>query len=195
MLWCIWRFVAEERRNAAFGAVSIVLFVFAMFIDWLLETKHSYLFLQVLSTVVGKFTFTGRVLTGPFYIWLGTLFATRFPKRPSLMFSSTITILGGIQYWLFPQTTVCPPVLFYVGVFAFALHIKRLPFPTAGLRKMSSLIYFAHMIPITVLRYFAFKLTVGPILFVASLAISTLLATLWISFKEKQNLYPLRGNP
>ena len=136
-----------------------------------------------LAFLVGKLTHTGRVLTGPLYIWIGSLFAKRLPKRPSLWFCTALLAIG-LAYYAFFSTSVFPDVAFYVGVFATAVHIQSLPFKTVLCRKFSSTIYFVHMVPITAFMYLIVQLPLGVELFGISMLSCVVLAGLWLFLKE-----------
>ena len=135
------------------------------------------------SPTVARFTHTGRVLTGPFYMWIGLLFARKFPSRPSLSFCLLLLIAGVIYQAIGFQLQI-PNVMFYIGVFALASHIIRLPFETYWCRRASSSIYFVHMVPISIFFYLVLKLPLGMELFMISMLSSVIVSVFWIPFNK-----------
>ena len=183
LLLGIWRFVPQQKRDAVLGAASIIMFVAALLVDWLLAGEHNMPALNDLSAVVGKITHTGRVLTGPFYMWIGLLFAKKFPIRPTLAFCS-ILLLTGVAFQMIELQFPIPNVAFYIGAFSGALHIMRLPFETSWCRRASSAIYFVHMAPVSIFMYLIIKLPLGMMLFVTAAFFSAVASMAWIFLNE-----------
>ena len=183
LLLGIWRFVPQQKRDAVLGAASIIMFVAALLVDWLLAGEHNMPALNDLSAVVGKITHTGRVLTGPFYMWIGLLFAKKFPTRPTLAFCS-ILLLTGVAFQMIESQFPIPNVAFYIGAFSGALHIMRLPFETSWCRRASSAIYFVHMAPVSIFMYLIIKLPLGMMLFVTAAFFSAVASMAWIFLNE-----------
>lgn len=183
LFFIIWKLVSPRKRDIVIAIASVMLFLVAIIIDWLLAKEHDIAAFNELSALVARFTHTGRVLTGPFYMWIGLLFARKFPSRPSLSFCLLLLIAGVIYQAIGFQLQI-PNVMFYIGVFALASHIIRLPFETYWCRRASSSIYFVHMVPISIFFYLVLKLPLGMELFMISMLSSVIVSVFWIPFNK-----------